>query len=252
MSEVGEVREITIEAEAFENLINAFSILKDACNDIDIREGIVRQRSNDRTVIFELDLSSILTDISLPISNIKTKYDLFKMFLGNDVTLEIRDDDFIVKDNFSSLKFIKPSLDYIDNIFMTSDEINALFELNEEDQLLQIDISNTISDRLRVITGNFNVTSVQFFFTGEEAFLSASTQAKDQFAKLIENITLNKEVDNSVTNLPITPFVIEHDGNIDFSMYNDRDDQLISKSAATIGECDITVFGRSSLKEIEE
>lgn len=247
-----DTREVTLDAESFENLINAFSILKDACNDIDIREGIVRQRSNDRTVIFELDLTSILSDISLPISNVKTKFDLFKMFQGNDVTLEIRDDDFIVKDNFSSLKFIKPSLEYIDNTFMSADEMNALFELNDEDQLLQIDIAATISERLKVISGNFNISSVQFFFMGEEAFLSAATQAKDQFAKLIENISLNKEVDKYVTNLPITPFVVEHDGNIDFTMYNDRDDQLISKSASTIGNCDITVFGRSALKEIEE
>ena len=146
---IEETREITLEAETFENLINAFSILKDSCNDVDIREGIIRQRSNDRTVIFELDLRPILSDISLPISNVKTKFDLFKMFQGNDVSIEIRNDDFIIKDNFSSLKFLKPDLGYIDNSFMAEDEMNTLFELNEEDLLMQFDITSTISDRLR-------------------------------------------------------------------------------------------------------
>jgi len=238
-------RSISLDAEKFNQFIQCISILRDLCNDIDIRDGIVRQRSNDRTVIFEMDMTSLISNLSIPITNIKQKFDLFKMYSNEEVTILLDDTKFSITDNYSTINFNKPTLEYMDNKYITNEELTSIFELFDDDMILKIDISKTISDRLKVISQSFNVNSVQIFFNGDKGILSSSNQAKDQNAKLIDNIVLNKEIDKSITNINITPFIIGHDSNIDFSVYNDKENQLINCSKANIGEVNISIYGRS-------
>ena len=76
----------------------------------------------------------------MAISDIKRKLDLLKTFAGQDVTLNIIDGSpghFIFEDSFSSLKFISPSLDYIDNKYMTIEELESIFNMSEDDLILE-------------------------------------------------------------------------------------------------------------------
>jgi hypothetical protein len=244
-------RSISLDAQKFGQLIQCLAIIKDLCNDVDLRDGFIRQRSNDRAVIFEMDLTPLISDVSIPITNLKQKFDLFKMYSDEAVTFTITDSKFSIADNFSGLNFEKPSLEYMDNKFLSTEELNSIFELFDEDLVMKIDISKTISDRLRIIAQSFNINSVQVGFSGETANISATTQAKDQHAKLVDNITLNSPIERAVTNLIITPFVTEHDSNIEFSLFNDQENQLINKSVMSIGDVTINIYGRSSIVRSE-
>lgn len=242
-----ETRMVNLDAETFDEFIRCLSVLKDSCNDVDIKNGVVRQRSNDRAVIFELDLNSIISDLSMPISNLRQKFDLFKMFSGHDVSIEVDEKSYKVFDTFSKVSFLNPKEEYMDNKYIPEEELSNIFELFEEDMLMQVEIASTISERLSIISKSFNVNSVKVSFDSEKGTISTTSQAKDQFAKLIEDIDLNKEIDKSISNLVITPFIIEHDGNIDFIIYNDKENQLINKSVTSIGDASIIVYGRSIL-----
>ena len=245
-------KSVNLDSDTFTSLIECLSIMQEDCNDIDIKEGMIRQRSNDRSVIYEIDLTSILDDISISITGLKTKLNLFKMFVDNEVTLKINDTKFYVSDTMSTLAFEKPSEEFLDNKFIKQDELDKMFDLNEEDKILDTNIPATISDRLRVIKGVFNIGTLQILFEGDKASLNATSKAKDQHAKLIENIVLSKEFEKSTTSLVMSPFIFEHDDNIVFSLYLDEKNNLvISKSKGDIGEASITVFSRSNLKEVE-
>ncbi|MCK5605174.1 hypothetical protein KAR91_25005 [Candidatus Pacearchaeota archaeon] len=247
---------VSLDAEKYEEFIRCLSVLKEHCSDADIREGVIRQRGNENTSVFEIDMSSIIEDISLPISDLKQKLDLLKMFSDQEVTISVIIPDgetgyFTVGDQYSSLKFIRPDLEYMDNKFMSQEERESVFQLNEEDLILSNDISSFISDRMKVVATGFNINTVEITINGEEANISAKTQASDQFAKFVEGIVTDKVLECS-SNMVITPFIIDHDGDITFRMYNTADGISSNSFSTSIADIPINMYTRSTLTDNSE
>jgi hypothetical protein len=246
---------LTLNAEEFNDFLRCITNLKEECNDIDINNGFVRQRSNDKTSIFQIDLTPILPDVSMSISDIKKKLDLFKIFAGQEVNFEIDNEggSFIISDQFSSLKFMMTTPQFIDNKFMSQEELEAIFNLNEDELILEHELQSMITDRIRVITASFNIKAIQVIFDGETAMITAGTQAKDQFAKFAENLPTNVVFDKSSANLGVIPFSIEHDEDIEFKMYKDPDQDITLNTFITsIGDCESIIFTRSSLVQDDD
>lgn len=242
---------VNLSGDNFNEFLRVLALLKDSCNDIDIRGGIIRQRSNNASCIFQINLSSTLTEIDIPITDIKQKLDLLKIFSDQEVSIEIDDDFFKFSDQYSSLTFKKPNLEFIDNSFMTEEEINATFTLDDNTLMLSTEIPTTISERIQIIRQGFNVDTVEVKVNGEQAIISAKTQSKEQTAKLMDGIITEMTM-NCKTDLLITPFVIDHDGDMEFKMYNVQDGVSVNKFNTSIGDMDIVVFSRSALDELQE
>ena len=243
------MRQLNLDSTKFETFLRCLSLMKDICNDVDIRDGKIRQRSNDHSVIFEMDLTPLISDMNIPITKLKEKLELFKCFVGNDV--DITDDDkYSLADQISLISFKRPLLTLIDNQFIAEDEFSNLFTLNEDDIILSYNIPTMVSDRMRTVTQGFNVNNVVVVFEGETASITAKTISKDQFAKFVGDIVVEDEK-NCSSNLIVTPFIIDHDGDMSFSMYEVREGHSINKFATSIGDVSINVYGRSSLIETE-
>lgn len=247
---------LTMNAEDYNDFLRCLINLKEVCNDIDIKEGFIRQRSNDKTSIFQIDMTEILRDASFTISDIKKKLDLLKMFAGQEVQLEINDEDsgyFVFSDQYSTLKFMSPAYQFVDNKYMSNDELDAIFNINEEDLILEYELPRTITERIRIITASFNVNSIQVEFDGENATIKAGTQAKDQFAKFAENITTNVVFERCSANLGVIPFGIDHDEEVKFKMFKQPDQAICLNTFKTlIGDCEMMIYTRSSLINDEE
>lgn len=242
--------ELNLDSSKYEELLRVMNVLKDNCNDLDIRDGIIRQRSNDRASIFEINVAHLLENINMPISDLKKNIDSLKVFEKQDISILIDVDDsgnfFQFSNQSSSLRFRPIADDYIDNRFMTDDELNASFILNDEDIILSTTIPKNISDMIKVISSNFNVNSIQAKFEGETVCLKAETQSKTQSAKFYDGI-VSERVMTGYVNIVTIPFVIDHDSDITLNMYNVRDNIIISKFSMTVNDTTIVVFTRSSL-----
>jgi hypothetical protein len=238
--------QVNLSSVKFDELLRCLSLLKEVCNDVDIRDGQIRQRSNDHSTIFDIDLTGLLPDMNIPLSNLKQKLDLIKCFVGQEVEVTVDEDSFSFSDQYSSLKFQSTMLDLIDNKFMPAEEFSRLFVLSQEDVILNYDINKIICDRMRVISQGFNVNSIQVTFEGETAYVSARTQSKDQFAKFVSEIVTDRVL-NCNSSLVVTPFIIDHDGDIKFVMYNTQDNLSINEFITSIGDSPIKVYGRSLL-----
>ena len=249
------MQQVGLDKENFEVFMRTISMLRDICGDVDIRGGIARQRTNDKFSVFEIDMTPVITDIDLPITEIKKKLDLFKIFVGVEDTIEITTDEefYTISDQHTSLKFQKPDLDFMDNKFMPENERDALFIRNEEDIILTTELSSTISDRMRIITQGFNVNMVHIMLEGETASITARTQSKDQFAKLKDGIIVDRVMEAS-SNISNIPFIIDHDGDMEFKMYlASEDDGVVANQFSTsISDVEINIYGRSSLIEVED
>ena len=74
---------MNLDLTKFGELNRCLTIFKDLCNDVEIRNGFIRQKTNDGSVVFEIDLTSLLGDLNIRFSNLKEKLDLFKVFYNS-------------------------------------------------------------------------------------------------------------------------------------------------------------------------
>ena len=101
---------------------------------------------------------------------------------------------------------------------------------------------------MKVISSSFHINSVQSIINGETASISCSTQSKDNFAEFVKNIVSNKELNHSA-NLVITPFVIDHDGDINFEMYDLGNNIVINSFSTTVGSINVNLYTRAQMVE---
>lgn len=244
---------INMTSEDFNDFLRCLNNLKEICTDVDIRQGTIRQRSNDLTCAFEMDLTSLIEDIQIPITDLKKKLDLFKTFAGQPVTIEVDDQDdekkFILSDDISSVKFNFPSLDFMDNKYMQRQELENIFCIEEDDLIIHDEISQLVTDRIRIISENFNTAAVQVRFFGETASIHATTQSKDQFATFKSGITTNMIIEGAISNLSTIPFSIEHDTDVEFMMYKEpgKDTVALNKISTDLGSVKINIYSRSAI-----
>ena len=240
---------VAFDSTEFAEFCRSLTILKDICNDVDMRDGIVRQRSNEKSCIFEIDLTNFISNGKLPIVQLKQKLDLLKIFYNQDVNLSIDDTSYSFSDSYSSIICLMPDVKYIDNEFMTEEELNSVFVLDEEDLILETTISNAISDRIKTISSSFNSTTLELDFNGETTDIVCATQAGDQKASIVKNIIMNRNVDNCLSNLISIPFITDHDGDMNMKMYNTLKNGLINKFSSSIGGVNFIIYSRSKLSK---
>lgn len=248
------LQEITtnFSSDEFFEFYRGLSILKDICNDVDIVEGVIRQRSNDKSCIIEIDMTPLLQQGNLPITQIKQKLDLFKIFSGEEITVDMNESRYVLLDQYSSISFLNPNHDYIDNKFMDLDELNSMFTLSEENLILETTLTSEISERIKTITNSFNTSTLEVEFNGETAQIICSTQAADQKAIVKKDIVTNSNIDEKTTNLVSIPFVTDHDGDMILQMYNIKDNILINKFSSCVGGINYIIYSRSILISEDE
>jgi len=245
--------EIILSSEQYNDFIRCLSTLQEVCNDVVIEQGIIRQRSNDNTSVFELNLNSIITDISISITNVKQKLNLLKTFQGQDVKIIIDDNSFMLSDNISFIKFLHPSADFMDNKYMHQNELDGIFSIEEENLLFDFELSSIITDRIKIVTQSFNSPAIQVKFNKNYASINAASQSKDQFARFIDEIEMNMELDKCSSNLSTLPFGIDHDTDVNFKMYKvENQDIILNKFSTILGDIDVNIYSRSAIKSDDE
>lgn len=249
----------TMNVENFNEFIRCLTNLKEVCNDADIRGGILRQRTNNHTSVFEVDLRAIFGDASIALTNLKQKLELLKTFQGQEVEVVIDEPgdgtvgSYDFKDEYSSINFISPTMDFMDNKFMDEDELESIFPSSGDHLLFEKPLKQILSDRIKVVSHHFSIETVLVEFNGETASISASTPSKDQSAKFADGITMNSEISNASTYISNVAFAMDHDTDIQYSMFKDPNQSVaLNRFKTEIGDIDITVYSRSQIIETDE
>ena len=237
---------MNLDMTKFGELNRCLTIFKDLCNDVEIREGIIRQKTNDGAVVFEIDLTPLLGDLNIRFSNLKEKLDLFKVFYNQAVTIENDGENTNFVGTYSTYVFKNPDLDFMDNKFITAEDLQNATQMNRDDLMLSTSIIPTITEAIKIITQGFHVNSIKVAFDGNEASITSTTVAKDQWTSFISNIRTEQEIVCS-TNLVSTPFIIDHDGDILFEMFKNSGDRVLTRLSTTISDININLYSRGQL-----
>ena len=248
-----------LEVESFNEFIRCLTNLKEVCNDADIREGILRQRTNNHTSVFEVDLRAVFGESSIALTNLKQKLELLKSFQGQRVEVLINNPDdgslgyYMFKDDHSSIKFITPTMEFMDNKFMDEEELESIFPSSEDHLILEKDLSTILTDRIKTVTHYFSIETILVEFHGETAAISASTPSKDQTAKFADGIIINEQIENASTNISNVAFSMDHETDIKYTMFKAPNQNVaLNKFETTIGDIGINVFSRSQIVEEDE
>jgi len=247
---------LNLNVAEYNDFLRCLMNLKEVCNDVEFRDGVIRQRSNDKTTVFEVDMTPITPGLTMALSDTKRKLEVLKTFTGQDVTIQVVDGDpghFIFSDSFTAITFMAPSLQYLDNKFMTHEELENIFLMNEDDLILEHDLSSMITERIRLITHNFSTDAIQITFEGETASIKTATQAKDQLADVVTGITTNVVLDGCSALISTVPFSVDHDTDVEFKMFKDPNQDIsLNQFSTNLGDINFKIFTRSSIVRDEE
>ncbi len=244
-------KEVTLETKDFSNFLRCLSALKGICTDVDIRGGVLRQRSTDKAVIIEMDLAPLILDCDISMSNVERKLALLKSLSKQRVQITITDDETYFSGKRSTLRFKNPNRDFMDNKFMSNEEFSNIFTLKEEDLVLEHVVSKDISNFMKVTPSQFNVASFQVRFDGNVASITATTSGKEQHSEIEHGMLLKRPL-KGFSNIVTTPFLLDHDRDMLFKIYNVRETMCVDKFTTTIGKIALDVYCRSQLMEEEE
>lgn len=242
---------ITLSSSDYEDFLRCLTNLKDLCTDVDIREGIIRQRTNDNNSIFEFDLTALIRDTTIPISDLKHKLDLFRIFVGQEVQIESDDVYFSFSDQYSTIKIKKTLVDFLDNKIIEERELNAIISVPDNSLILDYDLKQIITERIKTVTQGFNTPSIQISFDGETAKISAETQSKEESAVFVGGLITNIPIERSVSSMSINPFTIDHDDDIKVEIHRENNN-LVNKFSTAIGQIRIKMYSKSMLRIINE
>lgn len=247
---------IVLPSDLYEEFFNCIANLRDICTDVIIKESIIRQRTDDKNSIFEMDMTDIFNDqVNIPISYFKTKFDLFKIFLGQEVTFKIHEvesvDDswYEISDSFSRIKFDFPSEDFLQNEFVTTEELAAIVTCTEDDIILDTQIDKTITERVKTITTNFQTHFVKMAFHNERMSLGAIDPSKTNHVFFMENLEVDMEFDEDYfSNMTRIPFLINHDTAFSFQLFKNPEEMILqNKISTSIGAVPISIYCQSQL-----
>jgi hypothetical protein len=255
---------VSIKREDFSKFLSTLKLFQDICTDCDIMDGRMRQRSNDKLALIDVDLTGVIGETSIALSMLKTKLISLKSFeldqtipdgsAGNDggVVLEIDEKDLRFIDSFSTLTFRIPSKKFLDNIFIADDEFEKTMNLKEEDLILSTEVSSYLCKRIKSISEGFENDAVIWRMNGFEATLDTETTNKENTSKLLKNIQLNTEMPNCTSKMVVLPFALDINSDIKIDSYKHKNNTMMCRFKMKFFGIPVTIYSWSELKEKKE
>lgn len=209
---------LTFTRPDFSKMLGTLAIIQDICNDVEIREGIIRAKTNNNKTILDINLTSIFQDKNLLISLLKSRLNLLKTFeLDMNIQTEGDNNSIILQsdmqkyefiDCFSKMAFRRPAPKFLDNPYIEDSEFNSLISgCTDDSMIFNYTITPYLKQRLAAICNGFRVDSVRFEFHGDHANLGIETKSKEETSKNAAQIPLLQTIDNkmfTMINMPLT------------------------------------------------
>jgi hypothetical protein len=249
---VVEEQMVVLGDDDYKNLLRCLNILKESCNDADIVNGVIRQRSDDLSVLIEIDLRGVLEELSIPLTNLKQKTKLIEYF-SDEVSISMSDEsDIKIVDSYSSIKFTNAGSSFVDNPFVDDNEFADIFPLNQDELILECELSEILVERIKTTIQHLNIFRVDVLFDGNNAVISTKSQSGDNIAKFLETET-NQNIECETSMMP-TAFLADADDSMKISIFRDPNSETMSyhKFELNIGDIEINIYARSTLRSIQD
>jgi len=228
---------ITLERDKFSKLLNLMKLLENSCTDCDISQGVIRQKTNDKQCIVEMDVSSILANNHLSLSVIKSKVTSLKTFELDDnvqmdnksLTIEANDSNYEFTDSFSKMIFRKPIRKFLDQKFIEDGEASAILRTEEQNLVFSVDINNYLKRRISNTCLAFQTDTICCSLNDLKAKIWIETTNHENSAILINDVNLNRQFQSKMFRITALSFFLDIMSDLKMSAYHVSNDVLLCK-----------------------
>jgi len=236
---------VTLSEEQYKTFLKIVTTFKETCVDLDIREGKIFQKSNDFLHIYQCDVTSLIGGNSFPISNIKSKLNLLKLFKAPTIYFQ-EDKVRIVEDKFY-IDFVKPMTEYLDNKYLQDTELSSLVKVDDEYKIGECVFDRDILNKMKVIAQNFSTDSLSIYFDSESEKINfiIRTMIQDQKALLCE-AEMNENVTGE-TSIPLFYNLRIPHAKIEIFFPDKEAMVLFYKITSQIEDVGLTIYSKSKL-----
>lgn len=238
---------VTVPGKQWKSFCKILEALARQCIDVHIQGGIIRQRSNDYSATFEIDLRPVVGASTFTIDYFENKLKILKNLTGR-VTITPGTEEVVFSDGVSPYSIQVPNKDYLDNKFMSRQELDLFPIVSKETSLLiRNKIEKMILKRIRIVLSKLNAPTYKVVFTD----YSASFRVEEGIRPNKPNISVDVIRDIPLfqrtmgyTKLSPLPFQsFDFDGDMVWEVYREEKN-VFSISYGRIGEITATIYTR--------
>lgn len=246
---------LSLEREKFSKMLNLMKLIENHCTDCDIKLGRIRQKTNSRQSVVDIDLTSILGDNDLSLSLIKSKVQLLKSFeldenvqlTEKNILLESNESNYEFTDALSKMIFRKPSAKFLDNKFIDQQEFDTVIKCKDENLLFTYTISNYIKKRMVAAGLGFDTDLITFNLNEFKASATIQPTNKENTTNYIEEIVLNKSVANQSFQISNLAFILDLASDISLNCYQVTNDVYLCKISQAYFGASVVVYTQAKV-----
>jgi len=247
---------VTLTRKQWQSFCKTLQGLARQCNDVVINNGIIRQRSNGSAAIFEVDLRPVVGELTLTISYFKEKLKTLKIFKSG-VTIELGEKEAIFSDGISSLGILNPDRDYLDNEFMSREELESSYPsvFQATSLLIRNRVEKKMIKRIRKALSKLKASNCKIVYKNRFASLIVE-KGMTKFKKselcvdMIREIPLFKPTIGYTTLSPLPYQSLDFEGDTRWEVYT-VGKSFFSYIYGRIGDITATIYTRGELKNDE-
>lgn len=246
------ITKVTLNKKQWQSFCKILQGLARQCYDADIIDGVIRQRANDTSAIFEVNMTSMLDSLTFPICPIKDNLGLLKDLVG-PVTIERGQNKVVFSDDLSCYNMPPANKNHLDNKFMSEQELDPILQSHAQrtTPLIIHTIEKTNLKRIHMALATFHAKSYKVVFESRTAFLcleqgDTTSKGSRLSMELIRNLPLSKPITGHMY-LPASPYnSFDYDGNIVWEIYK-TENWILSKHYWSIGDVTALIYTRGKI-----
>jgi len=243
---------VTLNEKQWKSFCKTLEGLGKQCNDVDIKDGVIRQRSNDRFSIIEVDTKAMLGNSTFAIANIKEKLKVLKGLTG-DVAIEAEQDKVVFSDGASSCSIPAPDMGFLNNNYLPKSDLDsAQSDIPQgTPPLINYRIDKKDIKRIRSAASALKSNSYRVHFDNDSASIrleEGGWGSKDSKSsvEVIKGIPVSQPTKGSMA-VTISPFTsFDYDGDIRWEVYG-KDNVAIGKYFGAVGDVNTASYTKSPL-----
>lgn len=241
---------VELDIPKFNTFLRVLNLFKDIANDVIIHDGVIRQKTNDKFSVFEIDLKPILGSLSLPINLIKNKFDIFKSFSNNAIVISTTGTSYIFTDAYSRIEFKNPFEAMLTNTYLQLEDLVDSESESNDNLILSTTINKVITNRMKVTSQSFDTNVVKVLFEDGEAKICSVKASKNDNAVFMKGITTERVIDGEC-NISVSPFIFDHDNDLILKIYQSGTNKILCVFSSIIDDVNVKVYTRAMISTKE-
>jgi hypothetical protein len=246
--------------ENYRKLLNSLKIVSSYIDDIDMKSGVIRQRTPDKATIISLDLSNLFKQ-DLSVASIKSKLPILELLLDDEedeITIQAADNFWFVFNKKTVFKFTWSSDARLSTNYIDGESFKEKFECHMSDQSILHSIKITerpdVHKKIKKVCESYNSDKI-VMTVNEKGKLGLSIDSLDKRnTSVIYSYDVSNSIKNEYTIIIRSNFIDKMDTKsvnelVFYDELTDKANVSIVKADCTIEEMTLNIYTYAQCKK---